>query len=747
MAGGFEGPDVRVGQAVHDAAVQADVAEGLGVVHEAHVLEAAEGHAEDQLLHFLLGIAAPGEEAGLLLRDFPGFDAVLIELGEAVRDALEAGLALGVHLVQEGQEEHRLVGIAHVHIIRHLQEEVLAVGVGDELPAEGFGVFLRALAVEVFEAAVLADGDLHVGDDFALFDIALDGLALGADRAGQLELRHHVLRLILPVEEVHGLKVRGVDGIIDEGIGLFAFPEHLVIPADTALRAQHHAARMIVRDVEEAVQGIGTVEEVGVVHEVKDHEEVLPLAGAHAAAELLHVDGLGHGGAGHEEHLGVRAVPALVQEIAGAEDRDLAGFVLLQDLLPLGRVRFARDAAGIDAGLAEEGGELVGMAHGGAEDDGRLIADILAPGVDDQAVAAGHHDGALEVQGVVAEAVDAHVAQVDVGPDADASYRHQHAELHGRPDIQAVGNALEGLEQVLAVGALGRGGEAEGEVRTEVGEDALIGVRRPVVALVDDEIAKGIRGEGVQVPLDALDGGAEDKGVQLAVILDEAADADLGPDLAELLIGLVHQLFGMGQEQHALSIGFGVRDRCDGLAGAGGLIEHGDAVSVLAHLAEVSEGVLLVLLEVIDHAALGRHVVVHQGEAGVGAEEGDELVLHAILRPLELAVGPAEDLPALMDHAVLLQQVVGVLVLGDLGGVVPGGAVHLDGDPAVCTGEGIVDGAVFAVDVREGILQIDILPLLGAEDIAEELDELFLGAAVAGAGCFFHGHDGTPCWS
>ncbi len=39
-------------------------AEGLGVVHEAHILEAAEGHAENQLLHFLLGIAALGEDAG-----------------------------------------------------------------------------------------------------------------------------------------------------------------------------------------------------------------------------------------------------------------------------------------------------------------------------------------------------------------------------------------------------------------------------------------------------------------------------------------------------------------------------------------------------------------------------------------------------------------------------------------------------------------------------------------------------------
>ena len=64
MAGGFEGLDVLIRQAVHDAAVQADVAEGFGVMHEAHVLEAPEGHAEDQLLHFLLSVAALGEDAG-----------------------------------------------------------------------------------------------------------------------------------------------------------------------------------------------------------------------------------------------------------------------------------------------------------------------------------------------------------------------------------------------------------------------------------------------------------------------------------------------------------------------------------------------------------------------------------------------------------------------------------------------------------------------------------------------------------
>ena len=55
-AGGFEGLDVLIRQAVHDAAVQADVAECFGVVQETHVLEVPEEHAEDQALQVSLWI-------------------------------------------------------------------------------------------------------------------------------------------------------------------------------------------------------------------------------------------------------------------------------------------------------------------------------------------------------------------------------------------------------------------------------------------------------------------------------------------------------------------------------------------------------------------------------------------------------------------------------------------------------------------------------------------------------------------
>ena len=67
-------------------------------------------------------------------------------------------------------------------------------------------------------------------------------------------------------------------------------------------------------------------------------------------------------------------------------------------------------------------------------------------------------------------------------------------QLHGRPDIQAVGDALEGLEQVLAVGALGRGGEGsvaagDGGVEAFV---AVVQVRAEGIALPFPEGVAGV---------------------------------------------------------------------------------------------------------------------------------------------------------------------------------------------------------------------------------------------------------------
>lgn len=54
-----------------------------------------------------------------------------------------------------------------------------------------------------------------------------------------------------------------------------------------------------------------------------------------STAQLLGVEDAGHGGRGHKQHLDLRAVPALVQEIAGAEHLDLLADKSVLKRLPL----------------------------------------------------------------------------------------------------------------------------------------------------------------------------------------------------------------------------------------------------------------------------------------------------------------------------------------------------------------------------------------------------------------------------
>ena len=76
-------------------------------------------------------------------------------------------------------------------------------------------------------------------------------------------------------------------------------------------------------------------------------------------------------------------------------------------------------------------------------------------------------------------------------------------------NVQPVGCILEDFEDVLIVGALRRGRQAEGKARREVGQYFLIGLGGGVVGFVDDEIVEGIRQEAVQIQRHALHAGAD----------------------------------------------------------------------------------------------------------------------------------------------------------------------------------------------------------------------------------------------
>ena len=211
-----------------------------------------------------------------------------------------------------------------------------------------------------------------------------------------------------------------------------------------------------------------------------------------STAQLLDVEDAGHGGPGHEQHLNLRTVPALVQEIAGAEHLDLPADEPILKLLPLRPLHAARHRGSGDARLSEQLRDLLRVPHGGAEDHRPFILDVPEPGVHNEAVPLRDVDLALKVSDVVADTVEPHLGQVDVGVDSDTPHRHQLSQLHSGFQVQAVGGVLEGVQNALPVAPLRCGSEPQGKGGLEESQDLLVCIRRRVVCLVHDEVVKGI---------------------------------------------------------------------------------------------------------------------------------------------------------------------------------------------------------------------------------------------------------------
>ena len=94
----------------------------------------------------------------------------------------------------------------------------------------------------------------------------------------------------------------------------------------------------------------------------------------------------------------------------------------------------------------EELGHLLRVADVDAEGDGLAPGDVVQVGVDDQSVAAGDCDAALQVVTVVLNLVEAHPGQIDVGLDPHAADGHQLAAADGLLQRQPVGGVAEDLQ-------------------------------------------------------------------------------------------------------------------------------------------------------------------------------------------------------------------------------------------------------------------------------------------------------------
>lgn len=227
--------------------------------------------------------------------------------------------------------------------------------------------------------------------------------------------------------------------------------------------------------------------------EVEDEAARLVGAEAQATAHLLKEHGGARGGAQEEQSVHEGKVDALVEEVAGEEDVDLAFLEALGRRLAFGAGGVSVDHHRRDAVDVELCGHELGVADARAERERARLAPgaaVLAELLRDQlgaAVIAGEE--VVELRRVVAAAAPLDGGEVGLVGDAVVLEGHDELLLQRVPEAHFGGDrAVEVGEERLVVGALGGRGEAQEDGGLEAGEDGLVRLGGSVVCLIDDDV-------------------------------------------------------------------------------------------------------------------------------------------------------------------------------------------------------------------------------------------------------------------
>ena len=82
------------------------------------------------------------------------------------------------------------------------------------------------------------------------------------------------------------------------------------------------------------MQTVGHIEHIGVVYKINHQQVIFSRTAAGASPKLLHIDCFRHCGPCHEQHCGMRTIPALIQQVTGTKNIRRSGFLIFQDLIP-----------------------------------------------------------------------------------------------------------------------------------------------------------------------------------------------------------------------------------------------------------------------------------------------------------------------------------------------------------------------------------------------------------------------------
>lgn len=111
-----------------------------------------------------------------------------------------------------------------------------------------------------------------------------------------------------------------------------------------------------------------------------------------------------------------------------------------------------------------------------------------------------------------------------------------------------MGNILEQLQHIFAIAAFRSGGQAQNELRVEVGENLLVGVGCRMVTFVHNQVVKIRRRELFQILGDTLHRCKNDRLGHILLASDVLSQSRFRPDLGESLFCLRRQLQGVDQK-------------------------------------------------------------------------------------------------------------------------------------------------------------------------------------------------------
>ena len=371
---------------------------------------------------------------------------------------------------------------------------------------------------------MFAHRDNQIGNQQTFSDVSLNRFGLHIHTADKLHLADHTGSFFLPVEDIDNFIIGSINRIIDHRIGSFSFGVQFCFRLSITFSSEYGSACMIFIQLKQPVYRIRCVILACIIHEIEDHEVILALAIAHTTTELLCIEHLGHCRSCHKQNLGLRAVPAFIEKVAGTKHFDISACKLGKLLISLGGFHAAGYRKCVDSGILEQLCNLFCMLDRCAENDGTLIFYIGKPCINNEFITFGNKDLIIEITDIVLYAVETHLCHIDIRMNSDTTDRDKCANFHSSLNIQLVCRILENFKNVGIIGTFGCCCKSERKLGLEICKNLLICIGRSMMCLVDDNIIKIVISEQLEIQSDTLNASADNMGIGIFYTVCEFAD-------------------------------------------------------------------------------------------------------------------------------------------------------------------------------------------------------------------------------